>query len=332
VRLTWERPTRSKELAGYYVYRSDRSGDGYRQIGKGPVAVEAFSDRPTGRGPWFYRVTAVEHSGLEGRPSDEIRVGSGSWVQPVRRYVEAELGLRDGLTDQFHGRASNMAYVELKDRERSGYVEMDVELPKAGRFVLWARVSGCAGRVGGYDLALDGLAVGRCEAVVDAWSWVRVLDDRARPVELPLSEGSHVLTASTSDRGAGLDKLLITDDAGYLPSGIGGEDRDPPAPVEGVMVETAGVSELDVTWEPVSDSDLHHYNVYSSTDSSFACDQSTLVASPSEPRWLDWGLPPITPHWSSTTYHYQITAVDRAGNESKPSALASGRTGVPRRW
>ncbi len=315
----WERPVRSKELAGYHVYRSKHSGDGYRQVGDGPVTGETFSDRPTGRGPWFYRVTAVEHSGLEGRPSDEIRVGSGSWVQPVRRYVEAELDLRDGLTDQFHGTASNLAYVELKEREQSGSVEMDVELPKSGRFVLWARVCGSTGRVGGYAVSADGLEVGRCEAVAGSWSWVRGLDDRARPVELALSEGSHVLTASTSDRKIGLDKLLITDDAEYLPSGFGGEDTDPPAPVGGVTVETAGVSELDVTWEPVSDPDIHHYNVYSSTDLSFACDQSTLVASPSDPRWLDWGLPPITP-------------VDRAGNESKPSALASSRTGVPRMW
>ena len=32
VRLTWERPARSKELKGYYVYRSRESGEGFEQI------------------------------------------------------------------------------------------------------------------------------------------------------------------------------------------------------------------------------------------------------------------------------------------------------------
>ncbi|MDP6779147.1 MAG: hypothetical protein QGI83_20510, partial [Candidatus Latescibacteria bacterium] len=80
VHLTWQRPEQSKELAGYLIYRSDRSGDGYRQVGSGPVDAEAYEDQVRGRGPWFYRVAAVEHSGLEGLPSKEIRVGTGDWA------------------------------------------------------------------------------------------------------------------------------------------------------------------------------------------------------------------------------------------------------------
>ena len=101
-----------------------------------------------------------------------------------------------------------------------------------------------------------------------------------------------------------------------------------PAQVTGVEVETGDVSELQVTWAPVSDPDFHHYNVYTSTDPNFVCDQRTLIASPSEPGWIDWGLPSATLYWCSTTYYYCVTAVDRVGNESVPSEIAWGRTGI----
>jgi len=326
-RLTWQRPERSKELAGYYVYRSERSGDGFQQIGTGAVVEESFEERPE-PGVWFYRVAAVEHSGLEGRPSEEVRVGDGSWTEPVRRYLEPELGRCAGLTDRFDGLASNLYYVELKERARSGRVEMDVYLPKSGKYLLWARVSGTAGRIRSFRVAWDGVAVGSCEAVVEEWSWVRVLDERARPVVLYLAEGKYTLRLTTRDPGMRLDQLLATDDANCLPTGRGGEDTQAPAEVRGVSVETGGISELDVSWEPASDLDLHHYNVYSSRDLHFQCDQRTLIVSPTEPRWIDWGLPSATPHWSSTTYYYRVTTVDRAGNESEPSGLAWGRTGI----
>lgn len=276
----------------------------------------------------FYRVAMVEYSGLEGRPSAEVRVGSGPWEEPVRLFVEPELGRREGLTDQFDGRASNLYFVALKDSEQSGRVHMDMDVPRSGSYGLWARVAGKLGRILGFNIRCDDREVGCCEAVVNGWGWVRVLDARGRPVVLNLDGGAHVLTAATSDRDVKLDQLLLTDDTAYIPSEKGGEDVVVPAQVTGVEVETGDVSELQVTWAPVSDPDFHHYNVYASTDPNFVCDQRTLIASPSEPGWIDWGLPSATPYWCSTTYYYRVTAVDRAGNESVPSEIVWGRTGI----
>ena len=328
VELTWERPERSKELAEYLVYRSDHSGDGYQQLGTGTVCGEVFEDRVGGRGPWFYRVAAVEHSGLEGRPSEEIRVGRGEWIEPVRMFVEPELGQRAGLVDGFDGRTSSLRAIELKPGTGLGRVEVDVELPKPGMFLIWARVSGRTGAIGRFGLSCEGVGAGSVEAVVGGWSWVRALDSNGRTVCLALDEGSHFLTLDAAQAGVRLDRVLLTDDPDYLPTGTGGQDVDPPSRVEDVSVETGGVSELEVSWTPVSDSDFHHYNVYGSRDPDFSCTPQTLIASPSEPRWVDWGLPSATSHWSSTTYHYRVTAVDRSGNESEPSEAVWGRTGI----
>jgi hypothetical protein len=221
--------------------------------------------------------------------------------------------------------------LELKKRAESGYVELDLDLPKPASFFLWGRVSGETGKIGRWWVSCDGVEVGVCEAVVEEWSWVRALDEEGRPVTVDLTQGSHVLRISTSDEEARLDKLLVTDEPNDTPTGLGGLDTEPPSKVESVSVEIGGVSELDVSWEPVSDPDFHHYNVYASAQEDFECDQSTLIASLSEPRWIDWGLRPRTDRWSSTTYCYRITVVDRTGNESESSEPVCGRTGVPRR-
>jgi len=79
---------------------------------------------------------------------------------------------------------------------------------------------------------------------------------------------------------------------------------------------------------PNNELDIDHYNVYRSTNPDFKCNYETLIASPSGNNYLDWGLKPLTTYYSPTTYYYQVTAVDRAGNESEPSEVVSAKIGA----
>ena len=330
VKLSWQRPARDRERLGYYVYRSRLSGAGYERVSAAAVRENRFTDKPKGRGPWFYRVSMVEHSGLEGLPSDEVRAGRGDWKEPMRLYLDAERGKRDGMNDAFTGKALSLHCVELKRREAEGSVEIGFAMPKAGRVRLWARMSGTEGKLLGFSVSCDGEEVGTCEAITDEWLWVRVLDAVGRPAEIDLDAGKHALRFATTSHHVRLDRVLITDDMAWLPESSDGLPGEALAQVKRVYVEPVGVFALEVTWEPVDDPRLHHYNIYASRDPLFACEQRNLIASPTGPRWLDWGLEASTPYWSSTEYFYRTTAVDQFGNESPPSEVASGRTGVPR--
>lgn len=97
-------------------------------------------------------------------------------------------------------------------------------------------------------------------------------------------------------------------------------DTTAPGVPEGVQVEAVSANTLRIHWSGGGDSDLDHYNVYSSQTSDFVCRQETLVGSPSSAEFVDWGLA------LNTAYYYRITAVDRAGNESAPSEVVGGKT------
>jgi hypothetical protein len=72
---------------------------------------------------------------------------------------------------------------------------------------------------------------------------------------------------------------------------------------------------LRLTWRPVAGA--HHYNVYCGESADFPCGPSTLIGSPTAATFLDFGVEP------NTRRFYRVTAVDRSGRESAPSAVKS---------
>jgi hypothetical protein len=104
-------------------------------------------------------------------------------------------------------------------------------------------------------------------------------------------------------------------------------DHEPPPVPPGLAAVARSPFALDLTWQASTARDISYYNVYcssSSTDadpaSASAPVQRNRIASPTEPHTLDWGLQ------QNTRYSYIVTAVDRAGNESAPSALLTTQT------
>ena len=89
-------------------------------------------------------------------------------------------------------------------------------------------------------------------------------------------DGTPVSMTATGP-GLAVDKLLLTDDADYVPEGKQKLDGTPPATPQGLAI--TGVRHFDVSlnWQPVA-SDLHHFQVYRSGAPEFQPGQETLVA------------------------------------------------------
>lgn len=69
--LTWNE-NKEHDLAGYYVYRSTRSGRGYERITVKPLVRTTFSDQTAKSGhTYYYMVTAVDQAGNESAGSIE---------------------------------------------------------------------------------------------------------------------------------------------------------------------------------------------------------------------------------------------------------------------
>lgn len=102
-------------------------------------------------------------------------------------------------------------------------------------------------------------------------------------------------------------------------------DHEPPPAPSGLTAVARSPFALDLTWQASTARDVSYYNVYCSTGADPAPVQRNRVASPAETHVLDWGL------HQGTRYTYVVTAVDRAGNESAPSAPFAVQTPEIRR-
>jgi hypothetical protein len=69
--LTWNE-NKERDLAGYYVYRSTRSGKGFKRLTNKPINRSTYSDETVTPGvSYYYAVTAVDVSGNESPMSKE---------------------------------------------------------------------------------------------------------------------------------------------------------------------------------------------------------------------------------------------------------------------
>jgi hypothetical protein len=321
VELTWSPAAHHAETAGYHVYRSTESGIHYVPITTQPVREPRLVDRSAPAGePVFYKVSAVEHSGLESPLSEEVAVGAGPDVKR-RLFVEAEHGQRNRLMWLAHlGLASNLHYVWMRGKTGEGLVTLPVDLSGAkGPWVVWGRVRGKKGAE--FDMEAGGSKVLLRSPPLKDWTWVKFKgaltssESSTSPIQLRLTSSLY---------GSAIDRLLLTstadDKAGFSPREAVEVHWPEQKPPRDIKARARSPYAVKVAWPGAAGEMLHHYNVYCGEEKDFTADQSTLVASPDEKECLDWGLEP------GKTYYYRVTSVDRGGNESLPSPAVEVKT------
>jgi hypothetical protein len=102
-------------------------------------------------------------------------------------------------------------------------------------------------------------------------------------------------------------------------SGYSLDNLAPQAP-DGFTVAYNGPTGNQLAWKPSVDEDFRYFNVYRGRDPAFVPSPETRVYQTIQIGWTD----PAAEGWR---YHYKLTAVDFAGNESDPAA-ATGSTGI----
>ncbi len=306
VRLTWQAPLQSAEIAGYNVYRSEQSGMGYTRLTGSPVADTNYTDAGARAG--YYMVTSVERSGLESR-CHSGEVAAGDPAGPERLFIEAERGrLTAPVRENLHGSASNLLFIDYRSGDGDGSAAYTFPTRHAAPHALWAR---CRYRGGGspaapWQVAVEGKPVGAVQTSSTEWEWVRIADAAA------VGAGGAAVTLTANGPGLAVDKLLLTDDADYRPQGGVKLDDAAPSTPSGLALTEARPFDVSMTWEPAA-TDVHHYQVYRGQSADFEPGQETLVGSPAIPSFVEWGLR------HGQQYFYKVAAVDSFGNQSPPT-------------
>ena len=313
VRLAWRPPKHAKEVAGYVVYRSRRSGVGYELVTPGPVAVCTWTEAP-GNGAFYYRVASLEGCGLEGLKSSEA-CSDPAWPGAVRHVLECEFApvTKPPAMEAFDTAASGLYAMNLGMDKPATDFTMPFAVPRDGTYALWLRVKSADNTFAlraTIDVGKEATLAGK----PGTWRWLKVAD------HLTLECGAHSLALAANVPHVLLDQLVVTDDASPQLAGAEGADLTPPPAPKSLAAKATGRYAVRVEWERVECADFHHLSLYASTSPQCEVTQENLVASPAGESYVHWGL------LAGTTYYYRLTAVDRAGNESAGTPVARAHT------
>jgi hypothetical protein len=129
------------------------------------------------------------------------------------------------------GEASSDGFIWVPNRAGSvwnpakpgGYAEFIFEVPQAGNYVIWGRILANNGSNNSFFVSMDdGNFSLWSTAKSKKWIWDQVSSrGGADPVVYYLQAGEHTLTIKQREDGTKLDKILITNDFGYVPEGPG---------------------------------------------------------------------------------------------------------------
>ncbi len=128
-----------------------------------------------------------------------------------------------------------------------GTATFGVHLPSSGTWYLWVRMYGASDQSNSWYESVDGGSRGTIgTSTTGVWEWV---EGRSNS----LNAGLHSVELAGRESEARADRILLTDDPGFVPTEQPGSDTTPPAGVS-QLVATAGDSTVQLSWtNPASD-------------------------------------------------------------------------------
>ncbi len=162
--------------------------------------------------------------------------GGGSLDQPLapdeRIRIEAESGSLVFPMQVFDDPlASDGKFIEVPQDLSNGTATYEFTVSTAGTYVIWGRVIAANGSEDSFRISVDGGTVFIWDTFQgnhqSSWTWDQVADrgsgnginPESDPVFFDLSSGNHTLLVRKRDERTKLDKILITKDLNYTPSG-----------------------------------------------------------------------------------------------------------------
>jgi fibronectin type 3 domain-containing protein len=348
VALSWSAST-AADLTGYNVYRASSATGSYSKLNSAPVTGRSYSDTTIAAGgTGYYQVTAVDNSGNESarsatagaaRVRPTIRINAGGPAQTVGTTTWSSCssltacsnwvtsGFTHTETDTITGIPAGLSTTILRSEWTGGRAQPAPVAVGARAFGFSVPVTNGAYRVRLHFVELNKTAANtrlfdvRLEGSTvlsnyDIWAQAGGID-RAIVEEFPVTISDGVVTIDFITRRENAKVSAIE----IIPTT--GTDTAAPAALSAVTAAaTPTAITLKAAASPVPD--VKGYNVYRATSAA-----ATPVRVNSKPlalaTYTDRAPAP------GVTAYYQMTAVDRSGNESKRSTrVAAARQATVR--
>lgn len=225
----------------------------------------------------------------------EVRTGDGSFANA---YVRLTPGTSTGTANN-----------------PSGTWDLGFNVPAPATWYVWFRMYAPDSSSATWYEEVDGDGFASiAPSASGVWEWVAGRS-------YGLGSGLHVLTLGGGDPRARIDRVLITDDAGFLPTEAPGGDITPPASVSALSA-LGDDGSVALSWTNPSESGPMRVVVRYSTGSGHPANPDD--GSPLIDRSANSGAADSVLHTglvNGTTYRYSVFVIDEWGNASGPSTV-----------
>jgi hypothetical protein len=119
------------------------------------------------------------------------------------------------------------------DRITGPRLDYSVKFTTPGTYFVWLRLLGPSGQDDSIHAGLDGRpasfgGIGMCHSGYGQWAWVNTVWDRQGKVTVEVSQtGLHTFNLWMREDGVMVDKIVLTTDPNFTPSGLGPADTGP---------------------------------------------------------------------------------------------------------
>ncbi len=154
-----------------------------------------------------------------------LAVGNdGTGVILDKIYLEAENGILYGQMNKGNdSNASGNQYIFCSSAQpKSGYAEYTFEVQQTSTYTIWGRCYALSGTMDSFFMVMDqstDTLTWHLNAPYNSWLWQKVTDLYVVK-DFLLTAGTHQLSLISRDQQARLDKLILSKDTSFQPSGI----------------------------------------------------------------------------------------------------------------
>lgn len=293
------------------------------------MAPYVWSWNTAGVAPGMHTLTAVATDSVGNQTTSAAVTVNIAQPSFVYLWPEAESGNPTApLQNLADVNASGGRYIQVAAGNNSGTAPpatgratYTFTVPTAGTYKVWGRVIAPSTGDDSFWVIMDGGTPLNWNNITNgpAWHWDDVHNGAVagNPVfTFNLTAGSHTLVIAYREDGCALDRLLITNDSAFVPTGTG-----PllPPPTPSPVTATAGDGQITVSW---GSSGLATYAVRRGPNNG---PYEALVEGLTGTSHPDTGLT------NGTEYCYVVTATNSAGT-SLPSAQACATPSAAPAW
>jgi hypothetical protein len=319
--ITW---TTSEAADGQVFYRKPGATT-YQQTALDSTLVTTHSAALSGLDPsttYEYYVGSADAAGnlATSTPTKTFATGanaftylrfeaeSGTAVAPVRMVTGAAGSFGSAYLDTPAGTATGSASAP------SGTATFGVNIPTAGSWHLWVRMYGPTASNDTWYESINGAARQTISpSIAGQWQWVAGRT-------YTLAAGLSTLELGGRDAQARADRVLLTDDATFVPTEQPVDDQTPPAADTG-LTAVGATAQVTLSWTNSTSADFVRTIVRYRTDGKFPVSPvdgfaaTTKTGAPgAADGFVQTGLT------NGTTYSYGVFAQDASGNVSQVAA------------